>query len=46
MSQLLQTIRLEHYNIHSVLACLRYLVKEIEAGSWTPGVDLLYTVVD
>ena len=46
MSQLLQTIRLEHYNILSVLACLRYLVREIEAGSWTPGFDLLYAVVD
>ncbi len=46
MSRLLQTIRLEHYNILSVLACLRYLVREIEAGSWTPGFDLLYAVVD
>ncbi len=34
MTGALQTIRLEHFNIHSVLACLRYLVRAIDEGDW------------
>ncbi len=30
MTRALQTIRLEHFNIHSVLACLRYPVRAID----------------
>lgn len=46
MAHALQTIRLEHYNIHSVLACLRYVVKQIEDGSAQPDFDLLFAIVE
>ena len=46
MFHALQTIRLEHYNIHSVLACLRYLVRQIEEESWKPDFDLLFAIVE
>lgn len=46
MAHALQTIRLEHYNIHSVLACLRYVVRQIEDGTWQPDFDLLFAIVE
>ncbi len=46
MAHALQTIRLEHYNIHSVLACLRYLARQIEEGSWEPDFLLLFAIVE
>ena len=42
----IQTIRLEHYNIASVLACLDHLLSEIETGYWSPDFELLSSVVD
>ncbi len=46
MTTAVQTIWLEHVNIASVLACLRYLVAEIEAGRWTPDFQLLSDILD
>ncbi len=46
MTTALQVIWLEHVNISSVLACLRYLVDEIEAGRWSPDFGLLENVLD
>ncbi|MFQ5957991.1 MAG: hypothetical protein ACE5LF_01340 [Alphaproteobacteria bacterium] len=45
MTHALQAIRLEHFNIDSVLACLRYLVRAIEDGDREPDFDLLSTIV-
>ncbi len=34
MTGALHTIRLEHFNIHSVLACLRYLARALDDDAW------------
>jgi branched-chain amino acid transport system ATP-binding protein len=46
MTTAVQVIWLEHVNISSVLACLRYLVDEIEAGRWSPDFGLLENILD
>jgi len=46
MSKAVQTIWLEHVNIASVLACLRYLIDEIAAGRWKPDYQLLSDILD
>jgi hemerythrin-like domain-containing protein len=46
MTTAVQTIWLEHVNIAGVLACLRYLVAEIETGRWTPDFQLLSDILD
>lgn len=46
MSKAVQTIWLEHVNIGSVLACLRYLADEIAAGRWQPDFQLLSDILD
>jgi len=46
MSKAVQTIWLEHVNISSVLACLRYLSDEIAAGRWQPDFQLLSDILD
>jgi branched-chain amino acid transport system ATP-binding protein len=46
MTRALQIVGLEHFNIHSVLACLRYLVRAIEKGEWEPDFALLSAIVD
>lgn len=46
MSKAVQTIWLEHVNIGSVLACLRYLTDEIAAGRWQADYQLLSDILD
>ncbi len=46
MTSAVQTIRLEHFNIASVLTCLDYLLREIEQGRWQADFDLLSSVVE
>ena len=46
MTMAVQVIWLEHVNILSVLARLRYLVDEIEAGRWSPDFGLLENILD
>ena len=41
-----QTIRMEHFNIASVLTCLAHSLREIEAGRWQPDHRLLAAVVE
>ena len=45
MTRAVQTIRLEHFNIASVLTCLGYLLREAEAGHWQPEERLLSAVL-
>jgi len=45
LTSAVQTIRLEHFNVASVLVCLRYLVDQIEKGRWQPDFELLASVV-
>ena len=45
MTRAVQTIRLEHFNIASVLTCLGYLLREAEAGQWEPEEELLSAVM-
>lgn len=45
MTSAVQTIRLEHFNVASVLVCLRYLVEQIEQGRWQPDFELLASIV-
>ena len=46
MSTAVQTIRLEHFNISSVLFCLRYLLEQVEKGLWTPDFELFAAILD
>ena len=46
MPTAVQTIRLEHFNISSVLYCLRYLLEEVEKGRWAPDFELFSTILD
>lgn len=46
MTSAVQIIRLEHFNIASVLVCLSHLLEEIEQERWTPDFDLLGAVLD
>lgn len=46
MTRAVHIIWLEHANIASVLACLRYLVSEIDEGRWTPDFQLLSDILD
>jgi hemerythrin-like domain-containing protein len=46
MTKAVHIIWLEHANIASVLACLRYLVSEIDEGRWTPDFQLLADILD
>ncbi len=46
MTSAVQTIRLEHFNIASVLTCLDYLLREIEQGRWEADFELLSSVVE
>ena len=45
MATAIQTIRMEHFNIASVLACLAHCLREIEAGHWRVDHRLLEAVV-
>jgi hemerythrin-like domain-containing protein len=45
MTGAVQTIRLEHFNIASVLTCLAHLLGEAEAGRWAPEERLLSAVL-
>jgi hemerythrin-like domain-containing protein len=42
----LQTIRIEHHNIASVLYCLRYLLGELDKGRWAPDFELFDIILD
>ena len=46
MPSAVQTIRLEHFNIASVLTCLSYLLREIENQRWRPDFELLSSVIE
>lgn len=46
MNKAVQTIWLEHMNIASVLACLRYLLGEIDKGAWAADFQLLSDIID
>ncbi len=46
MPTAIQVIRMEHFNIASVLACLAHCVREIEAGRWKVDHQLLAAVVE
>lgn len=46
MSSAVQTIRIEHFNIASVLSTFGHLLREIEGGRWTVDHDLLSKVID
>ncbi len=46
MTTAVQTIRLEHFNISSVLYCLRYLLEEVEKGRWQPDFVLFSAILD
>ena len=46
MASAIQTIRLEHFNVASVLTCLGYLLREIEEGRWVPDHRLLAAVIE
>lgn len=46
MTKAVQIIWLEHVNIASVLACLRYLTTELEEGRWEPDFQLLSDILD
>lgn len=46
MTTAIQTIRMEHFNIASVLACLAHSLREIEAGRWQVDHRLLGAIVE
>ena len=46
MNKAVQTIWREHANMASVLACLRYLLGEIEKDAWAPDFQLLRDIID
>lgn len=46
MPTAIQTIRMEHFNIASVLACLAHCLREIESGHWQVDHRLLEAVVE
>ena len=46
MTSAVQTIRLEHFNIGSVLFSLRYLIEQIEQGRWEPDFTLLSVILE
>lgn len=46
MPTAVQTIRLEHFNISSVLYSLRYLLEQVEKGRWAPDFELFSAILD
>ena len=46
MSTAVQTIRMEHFNIASVLTSFAHMLREIDAGRWKADHQLLSTVLD
>ncbi len=46
MTSAVQIIRLEHFNIASVLVCLSHLLEEIQQGRWEPDFELLGAILD
>ena len=46
MSSAVQTIRMEHFNIASVLTSFAHMLREIDNGRWSPDHQLLATVLD
>ena len=46
MATAVQTIRLEHFNIGSVLFSLRYLIEQVEEGRWEPDFTLFNVILE
>ena len=46
MATAVQTIRLEHFNIGSVLFSLRYLIEQVEDGRWEPDFTLFNVILE